>query len=178
MNKTVNNKRDKFIGNCVTVLVTFLLAVVALAFLSLILSGCATTKPIYERPNVKDLVLRPRAGYADQLTNKRCIERKHGTTECLKYDIKTFDLKDDAVRKLLRDLKFVCNVGNVQYGICPTARGLCQIRKEKSGWPFPKTETKLSKYLSAGYDYDFLIASDTYCASFNSEVGEQMFHED
>jgi hypothetical protein len=145
------------------------------AALLLFIFACST-KPTFERGPLKDLVLRPRKGFQDKLTNRRCIERKKYSDTCLKYDTTEYDFNDANVRKLLRDLKFLCNVNGVQYGVCPTARGLCQLTKETSGiWPFRTTTIKLNKYLSLHDDYELLIQSDTYCASLNSDVGHDMF---
>jgi hypothetical protein len=139
------------------------------------LSACSTGK-IYERGPTKELVLRPRAGYQDKLTNKRCSERKKNTNDCISYDISEFDFNSNDVRKLLRDLKFICNVRGERFVPCPTARGLCQLKEVTTGtWPFRKTEIKLNKYLSLHDDYEFLIGADTYCASIYSDVGSQMF---
>lgn len=138
-----------------------------------LLFGCASSK-VYERGPLKELVLRPRKGYQDKLTNKRCSEKKKG--KCVKYDVVEFDFNDEQVRKTLRELKFVCNVRGSRFVPCPTARGICQLRKDESGmWPFRKTEIKLNKYLSLHSDYELLIGADTYCASIDSVVGKEMF---
>lgn len=140
-------------------------------FLLLLISACATTSTIYERGPTVQQILRPRAGYQDKLTNKRCAEKTKDV--CTKYDVKEYDLNDPLVRKMLRELKFICNVRGERYVPCPTARGLCQLRIDKR--PFHKSEIKLNKYISLHDDLDFLIGADTICASIQSEVGEQMF---
>lgn len=133
-----------------------------------------SSNSVYERGPLKDLVLRPRQGYQDKLTNKRCAEKKKG--KCLKYDVLEFDFNDDQVRKTLRELKFICNVRGSQFVPCPNARGLCQLRKDTSGvWPFKKTEIKLNRYISLHDDLEFLVGANTYCASIDSVIGQEMF---
>lgn len=140
------------------------------------MQSCSTTKPTFERGPLKTLVLRPRAGHQDKLTNQKCVERKPRTDICVKYDIREYDLNEESTRMLLRSLKFVCDVRGERYAICEKSRGLCQLRKDKSGWgPFAKTHIAVNKYLSAHDDYDFLIAADVYCAAADSEVGKEMF---
>lgn len=145
-------------------------------YLLLFFFAACTTKPIYNRGPVKDLLLRPRAGYVGKLTNKRCSERKKRSDVCVKYDVKEFDFNDDETRALLRNLKFVCNVRGERFSPCEKSRGLCQLRRDESGiWPFRKSEVKVNKYISMVDDYQFLIEADTYCASLYSVVGQEMF---
>jgi len=144
-----------------------------LALLALLLLVNCTTKPIYHRGPLKEQVLRPRTGYEGRLTNKRCIERKKYSEECLKFDVVEYDLNRTGVRNLLRDLKFVCNVRGARFVPCEKSTGICQLHRVKVGWG--KYEIQVKKYLSMNDDYGFLVGADTYCASIDSTVGRQMF---
>jgi hypothetical protein len=146
----------------------------ALTFLLSALLAACTSASVLNRGPTGSLVLRPRAGYIDKLTNRRCTEFKHDT--CLAWDTAEYDIAQADTRKLLRDLKFICNVQGERFAICENSRGLCQLKQIQTGtWPFRKTEIVLSKYLSLHSNLDFLIAANTYCASFDSTVGRAMF---
>lgn len=137
--------------------------------------SCSTPK-VLDRGPVAELLLRPRKEYPDMLTNRRCVAYKPRTSTCTSWDTKTFDLNDQAVRDLLRNLRFVCNVQGARFVPCPTARGLCQLTQEHSGFgPWAKTTTKLNKYISLHSDLDFLIAANTKCAAYNSAAGQHLF---
>lgn len=139
----------------------------------LLLSACSTGT-VYQRGPISQQLLRPRKGHQDKLTNNRCAEYKRKV--CVKWDLVEYDFNDDSVRKMLRDLKFICRVGKSRFVPCPTARGICSLTIKDGGW-FNPDEIKLNKYLSLHDDYDFLIASNMECASINSDYGAHMFDD-
>ncbi len=139
-------------------------------FLLLLIVSCAT---IYQRGPDSTLVIRPRAGHADKLTNQVCT-KKDWLGRCKSFDIKEFDFNSDSVRKELRDLKFVCNVAGERFAVCEKSRGLCRLTRVDQGWFKPKI-TVVKKYYSMHDDYDFLIQSNAYCCAFDSVCGRHMF---
>lgn len=152
---------------------------VLLVLLVILIAMCCancTTKPLYQRGPTVTLVLRPRKGHDGKLTNQRCAQRKKYTAECLKFDTLEFDLTDQPTRENLRELKFVCNVRGERYVPCEKSIGLCQLRRNVSGWgPWKTSDVVVNKYLSIKSDYSFLVQADTYCASLYSDVGREMF---
>lgn len=155
------------------VMLLFAIAWVLIAMYAV--SGCTTATPL-ERGPLKELVLRPRKGHQDKLTNQRCSEYKKHTNECTKFDLREYDFNDDSTRAFLRDLKFICKVRGERFVPCEKSRGLCQLRKNISGWgPWKKSDVVVNKYLSLHDDYDFLIAANAYCASFYSDAGQDMW---
>jgi len=148
-----------------------------LLFIFFLTGACSTKSPeILKRGDLKDLVLKPRTGHADYLTNQTCAEYKKDTNECIKWDLVKFHLLDRPTRERLRNLKFICNVNGQRFRICENSRGLCQQYVTKGGL-FKKKEVKLVKYLSGLTDYQFLIDAKTYCAAQDSKVGQAMFKD-
>lgn len=143
-------------------------------YLLLFLVACSSTPDILTRGDLKDLVLKPRTGYEDYLTNQTCAEYDKKSNKCIKWDIVKFHLLDDSVRARLRALKFHCNVNGERFRICEKSRGLCQQRIERVGI-FSKDKVVLTKYLSGVKDYQFLIDSKVWCAAQDSKEGKRMF---
>lgn len=136
--------------------------------------ACSSTPQIFIRGDLKDLVLKPRTGHEDYLTNQTCAEYEKGTSKCIKWDLVKFHLLDDSVRARLRALKFQCNINGERFRICEKSRGFCQQRIEKGGL-FSRDKIVLIKYLSGVKDYQFLIDSKMWCAAQDSEEGKRMF---
>lgn len=143
-------------------------------YLLLFLFACSSTPEVLVRGDLKDLVLKPRTGYEDYLTNQTCAESDKKTKKCIKWDIIKFHLLDDNVRARLRALKFHCNVNGERFRICENSRGLCQQTIDKGGI-FSKDKVVLTKYISGLKDYQFLIDSKTWCAAQDSKEGQRMF---
>jgi len=139
----------------------------------LFLVACTSTPEVFTRGDLKDLVLKPRTGYEDFLTNQTCAEYSK-EKKCVKWDLLKFHLADDSVRERLRALKFQCNVNGARFRICPTSRGLCQQTIQKGGL-FSRDKIVLVKYLSGVKDYQFLIDSKVWCAAQDSKEGRRMF---
>lgn len=136
--------------------------------------ACSSTPQILTRGDLKDLVLKPRTGHEDYLTNQTCAEYDKKTNACSKWDLIDFKLSERSVRERLRSLKFQCNVNGERFRICENSRGLCQQRIDKGGL-FSKDKIVLVKYLSGVKDYQFLIDSKVWCAAQDSEEGKRMF---
>lgn len=143
-------------------------------FLFLFLVACSSSPQIFIRGDLKDLVLKPRTGYADYLTNQTCAEYEKNTDKCIKWDLVKFHLLDRPTRERLRALKFQCNINGERFRICENSRGFCQQYIKKGGL-FSKDEVKLIKYLSGVKDYQFLIDSKMWCAAQDSSEGKRMF---
>lgn len=153
--------------------VLFIIVMVLTCALSFwFIAACTSTKPL-ERGPLSTLVLRPRAGHVGFLTNKRCVEFDNNT--CIAWDQKLFNMDDFETRRMLRELKFTCNVQGQRFVPCEKSRGLCQLRIEKGGW-FKPDKVVVNKYYSMVDDYEFLIGANTYCASADSLVGQEMFN--
>lgn len=136
--------------------------------------ACSSTPQILTRGDLKDLVLKPRTGHEDYLTNQTCAEYDKKTNVCSKWDLIDFKLSERSVRERLRSLKFQCNVNGERFRICENSRGLCQQRIDKGGL-FSKDKIVLVKYLSGVKDYQFLIDSKMWCAAQDSAEGKRMF---
>lgn len=143
-------------------------------YLLLFLFACSSTQEVLTRGDLKDLVLKPRTGYEDYLTNQTCAEYDKKTNKCVKWDTVKFLLSDRSTRERLRALKFICNVNGERFRICENSRGLCQQRIDKGGI-FSKDKIVLIKYLSGLTDYQFLIDAKTWCAAQDSKEGRRMF---
>lgn len=139
----------------------------------LFLVACSSTPTIFIRGDLKDLVLKPRTGHVDYLTNQTCGEYGKDN-KCIRWDLISFHLLDDSVRARLRALKFQCNINGERFRICEKSRGFCQQYIKKGGL-FSKDEVKLIKYLSGVKDYQFLIDSKMWCAAQDSNEGRRMF---
>ncbi len=135
-----------------------------------LLTSCST---LYNRGPTSTLLLRPRHGHQDKLTHQICT-KKTWLGKCTSYDTKEFDLNDDAVRKLLRDLKFVCKVQGERFMVCEKSRGICNLRLEKPNW-FSHPVPVVHKYFSMHDDYDLLIAANMHCCVYDTACGRAMF---
>jgi len=143
--------------------------------LVLFLVACSSSAPpIFTRGDLKDLVLKPRTGHEDFLTNQTCAEYEKKSDKCIKWDLIVFPLVERSVRERLRALKFQCNVNGERFRICENSRGLCQQRIEKGGL-FSRDKIVLVRYLSGVKDYQFLIDSKVWCAAQDSDEGRRMF---
>lgn len=139
----------------------------------LFLISCSSTPTIFIRGDLKDLVLKPRTGHVDYLTNQTCGEYDKDN-KCIRWDLISFHLLDDSVRARLRALKFQCNINGERFRICEKSRGFCQQKIDKGGI-FSKDKVVLLKYLSGVKDYQFLIDSKMWCAAQDSDEGRRMF---
>jgi len=126
---------------------------------SLLLSSCVTTPPAMRHALV-DQILRPRVGHKS-LTNSACDEvTKSG--KCTLRQVIEYDLNDEALRKKLNDLRFICSVGGKRYKICMDKPGLCRHDRYKK-WFLGRTWVK-EEYIPIE-DYQMLLDGNTRCFS-------------
>lgn len=142
-------------------------------YLLLFLVACSSTPTIFIRGDLKDLVLKPRTGYVDYLTNQTCGEYNKDN-KCIRWDLVSYHLLDDSFRARLRALKFQCNINKERFRICENSRGFCQQKIDKGGL-FSRDKVVLLKYLSGVKDYQHLIDSKMWCAAQDSKEGRRMF---
>jgi len=142
----------------------------------LLLVACSSTPQVLTRGDLKDLILKPRTGHEDFLTNQTCAEYDKKSSKCIKQDLITFELSNREVRNRLRSLKFQCNINGERFRICENSRGFCQQKIDKGGL-FSKDKVVLIRYLSGLKDYQFLIDAKMWCAAQDSNEGRRMFKD-
>ena len=137
--------------------------------LSLLLAlGCSTTRDVELRHATVDQILYVRPGYPGKLTNRACL--KYDGDQCVKPEVKEYDLADPQVRKDLNALGFVCNLGGKRYKICLDKPGYC--RRDFNRKCFlgicGKRYLVSEKYVLAVKRHEFLLDAQTKCFSEDS----------
>ena len=116
----------------------------------LLLAACTTNKVYYRGP-LSEQILVFREGYTG-LTNGTCeLWEKE---DCKQFVVKSYDLDDKSIRDQLRELQFVCKLGDKRFTICADRAGLCH--KYYKGSIFKKevvefiAQTEVQRLLNGG----------------------------
>lgn len=150
-------------------------SIALLILLSLVLLLSCSTQKISGVAPLKDLILRPLAGYEGKLVNRDCQEFKG--KECIQVKDFVMDLTKLEDRKQLWELNFRCNVNGKRFGVCQSWAGLCEVDvqdKHFLGIRIKRTYVVLDS-IDIVKDYKRLLNADAKCASRYSAYGEVMF---
>ena len=124
-------------------------------------SSCASIPDKAIRSPLEREILRFRSGLKNP-SNRACIEWD-AKNACLKEENKEYDLRDEAVRKTLNDLSFICKVSGERYKIDPTTPQLRRDSTVKCGL-FGWGRCTRSEYIPVE-NVEFLRQANTKCFS-------------
>lgn len=144
------------------------IAVTLLAIALSCITSCTITPTIYTRQPLFDQRLAPTAGHKG-LTNQVC--KAWVDDKCTQMDMVEYDLALPEVRKQLVDLKFVCNVAGVRYGV-DLARP--ELINQKCGGFFSRSCDPVDT-IDVTKDLQKLINANTVCAAQDSAYGKSLF---
>lgn len=137
-------------------------------FLLGLVTGCSTPgeRKIFPQGALIEQILVPRAGYPGALTSGSCEMFSKDNT-CLKFTILSYDLRDQATRDELRDLDFICKIGEKRFTICKDKEGFCHLsyNRKKFLW-FTIEKTEVHDFVGAE-ETTRLINAGTVC--FNED---------
>lgn len=120
-------------------------AIILSMLVIVLFSGCSTTDDFVNMPRqplVKQRLV-VREAYPG-LTNSRTIQEEGDKEPSL--EVKSYDLEDAGVRRLLIDLQFRCMVGQKRYKICPDRAGFCRYECEKK-WFGRRGKCSITSYI-------------------------------
>ena len=133
------------------------------------LSSCASLDVFRELPLEKQ-ILKFRTGYPS-LTHRHCAKHKP-SGECETYEIKQYDLKSQDIRKLLRDLSFVCKIAHKRYKILLDTPLFANDDYYKCG--FLNLKRCRKRNTLAVDKVDFLIKANAKCFSYKNYSFDQI----
>ena len=132
--------------------------------LSFLLIGCQHGVKYHAQLSKQRLA--PRPGYDGYLTNRICGERNFWG-ECLKWDIKSYDINDPEVRIMMNDFRIACQIGGKRFrisldqpGFVRRTTGKC-IKKKVLSRSCKKWEL-LEDFIHI-QRYEYLIEAHTEC---------------
>jgi hypothetical protein len=124
--------------------------------------GCLTA-PVYQRSDLVNQLLRPREGFAPNLTNQ--IFDKDGNKQ-----VATYDLRDETIRTTLNKLKFVCKLAGQRLYVCPDRPGICRntFHEKDRGWFRSKKTIKTVEFYDIEKEYQLFLFGKLVCFSQES----------
>ena len=133
--------------------------------------GCATPeRPIIPQGSVSDQILVIRKGHKG-LTHGSC-QGFDKTGACSNFAILEYDLENPEARQTLRDLNFLCKIGNKRFTICQNQPGFCHHSYETSYFLWFKRQGKaIDEYIDQK-EQDRLLNLGATC--FNPEAYPQL----
>lgn len=97
--------------------------------LSLLFLVSCVSPQVYLPGPLLEQILVPREGYTG-LTNGYCAE--FSGSECKNFVVKSYDLSNKETRDILRELEFICKLGDKRFQICADQKGFCHRYYKRS----------------------------------------------